>query len=86
MTLAQKIQKLLESELKPESIKTVIEMAEFLKFKESQNKWNEINESDLEYISAEEKAHIQKLKEKGEFIDQEDLLKELGINKDDIQS
>lgn len=45
MTLAQKIEQVLRDELKPESIKIVIEMAEFLKFKESQKKWNEINES-----------------------------------------
>lgn len=61
-------------------------MAEFLKFKESQRKWNEINESELEYITAQEQAHLEEVKEKGEFIDQDDLLKELGISKDDIQN
>ena len=49
MTLAKKIEQVLKDELKPENIKTVIEMAEFLKFKESQKKWNEINESEHEY-------------------------------------
>jgi len=38
MTLAKKIEQVLKDELKPENIKTVIEIAEFLKFKESQKK------------------------------------------------
>lgn len=79
MTLAQKIEKVLKNELKPEDIKTVIEMAEFLKFKDSQKKWKEINESEPEYITVEEEAHLEEVKVKGEFIDQDDLLKELGI-------
>lgn len=86
MTLAQKIEQVLKGELKPESIKTVIEMAEFLKFKENHKKWNEINEAEPEYITEQEQAHLEEVKAKGEFIDQEDLLKELGINKDDIQN
>lgn len=86
MTLTQKIEHVLRDELKPESIKTVIEMAEFLKFKESQKKWNEINESEPEYITAEEHTHLEEVKSKGEFVDQDDLLKELGINNDDIQN
>ena len=80
MTLAQKIEQVLKDELRPEDIKTVIEMAEFLKYKESQKKWNEINESEAEYITAEEQAHFKEVKEKGKFIDQEELLKELALN------
>jgi hypothetical protein len=86
MTIAQKIEKVLKDELKPENIKTVIEMAEFLKFKESQKKWNEINESEHEYLTEKEQSHLEEVKAKGEFIDQDDLLKELGINKDEIQN
>ena len=86
MTIAQKIEKVLKDELKPENIKTVIEMAEFLKFKESQKKWNEINESEPEYITEKEQTHLEEVKANGEFIDQDDLLKELGINKDEIQN
>ncbi len=37
MTLAEKIQELLKCELKPEKIKTVIDIVEFLKFKVNQN-------------------------------------------------
>jgi len=84
MTLAQKIEQVLKDELKPESIKTVIEMVEFLKFKESQKKWNEINKYEPEYITEEEQAHLEEVKAKGEFIDQNDLLKELGISEDEI--
>lgn len=86
MTLAQKIEQVLRDELKPESIKTVVEMAEFLKFKESQKKWNEINESEPEYLTTEDQTHLEEVKAKGEFIEQDDLLKELGISKDDIQN
>lgn len=86
MTLAQKIEQVLRDELKPESIKTVIEMAEFLKSKESQKMWNEINEYEPEYITEEQQTHLEEVKAKGEFIDQDDLLKELGIDKDDIQN
>ncbi len=86
MTLAKKIEQVLKGELRPESIKTVVEIAEFLKFKESQKKWNEINQSEPEYITTEEQAHLEEAKAKGEFVDQDDLLKELGINKDDIQN
>lgn len=86
MTLAQKIEQVLRDELKPESIKTVIEMAEFLKFKENQKKWDEINESETEYITTEEQTRLDEVKAKGEFIDQDDLLKELGIRNDDIQN
>lgn len=59
-------------------------MAEFLKFKEAQDKWNEINELEHEYITEEERLHLEDIKLKGEFIDQDDLLKELGINKNEI--
>jgi len=85
MTLAQKIEQVLKDELKPENIKTVIDLAEFLKFKERQKKWDEINESEHEYITAEEQAHLEEVKAKGQFIDQDELLKELGIIKDEIQ-
>jgi hypothetical protein len=84
MTLAQKIEQVLKDELKPESIKTVIDMAEFLKFKEGQKKWNEINETEHEYLTKEKHEYLQEVKANGEFIDQDDLLKELGISKDEI--
>ena len=70
----------------PENIKTVVEIAEFLKFKENQKKWNEINNLEPEYISAEEQSYIKEVKTKGEFIDQDELLKELGISEDEIQN
>lgn len=82
MTLAQRIEEILKDELKPESIKTVIEMAEFLKFKENQKKWCEINESEHEYITDDERAYLEKVKATGVFVNQEQLLKELGINQD----
>ncbi len=84
MTLAKKIEKILRDELRPENIKTVIDLAEFLKFKETQDKWNEINEREHEYITEEERLQLEEIKLKGEFIDQDDLLKELGINKNEI--
>lgn len=59
-------------------------MAEFLKLKESENLWNKINESENEYISEEERVRIEKIKLNGEFISEEDLLDELGINRDEI--
>ena len=77
MTLA-KNWKILRDEPRPENIKTVIDLAEFLKFKETQDKWNEINEREHEYITEEERLQLE-AKLKGEFIDQDDLLKELGI-------
>ncbi|KUO62909.1 MAG: hypothetical protein APF84_13160, partial [Gracilibacter sp. BRH_c7a] len=64
---------------------TVIEIAEFLKFKETQQQWNKINESEPEYITEEERANLNDLKSKGEFIKQRDLLNELGIYEDEIQ-
>lgn len=54
-----------------------------MKFKESRIVWNTINEAEHEYIS-EEDQHLEEIKINGEFIDQDDLLKELGINKDEI--
>ncbi|SHI16193.1 hypothetical protein [Sporanaerobacter acetigenes] len=84
MTLAKKIEKILKDELRPENIKTVIDLAEFLKFKETQDKWDEINELEHEYITEEERLQLEESKLKGEFIDQDDLLKELGINKNEI--
>lgn len=84
VTLAEKIQKILKDELKPENIKTVIEMAEFLKFRENQSIWDKINEAENEYISEEEHRRIEKIKLNGEFIGQDDLIKELGINEDEI--
>ncbi len=84
MTLAKKIEKILKDELRPENIKTVIDLAEFLKFKETQDKWNKINELEHEYITEEERLQLEEIKLKGEFIDQDDLLRELGINKNEI--
>lgn len=84
MTLSKKIEEVLKDELKPENIKTVIDLAEFLKFKENQNLWSKINEGENEYISEEEHLRIEEIKLNGEFVTQDDLLKELGINKDEI--
>ncbi|HZK27227.1 MAG TPA: hypothetical protein VFD00_06790 [Thermoclostridium sp.] len=84
MTLAKKIEEILRNELRPENIKTVIDMAEFLKFRENQNIWDKINETDVEYISEEEYLRIEEIKLNGEFIDQDSLLRELEINKDEI--
>lgn len=84
MTLAKKIEQILKDELKPEHIKTVIDIAEFLKFKENQNIWDKINESKIEYISEEERKRVEELRLNGEYVSQVDLLKELGINGDEI--
>jgi len=86
MTLAQKIEQILKDELKPENIKTIIDLAEIFKVRESQNKWDEINESEHEFITAEEQSHLEEVKEKGQFIDQDEVLRELGINQDEIQN
>ncbi|MGD9567081.1 MAG: hypothetical protein AB7V48_01965 [Sedimentibacter sp.] len=84
MTLAKKIEQLLKDELKPENIKTVIDIAEYLKLKEKQSIWDKINESEKEYLSEEERNYIEELKSNSDFINQDDLLKELGINADEI--
>jgi len=84
MTLAKKIEELLKDELEPENVKTIINIAEYLKFKETQDIWDKINESEHEYISEKELKLIEKIKSQGEFISQEELLEELGINGDEI--
>lgn len=84
MTLAKKIEEVLKNELKPESIKTLIDMAEFLKFKENQKLWIKTNELENEYISEDDYRSIEEIKVNGEFIQQDDLIKELGINKNEI--
>jgi hypothetical protein len=84
MTLAKKIKEILKGELKPENVKTIIDIAEFLKFKETQSRWNKINEAEHEYVLVTELKHLEDIKSSGEFIDQDDLLAELGINKDEI--
>ena len=84
MSLARKIEEVLKNELKPESIRTVIEMAEFLKYKENQKLWLKINESEHEYITDDEQSYQDKIKTTGEVLSQEELLKELGINQDEI--
>lgn len=83
MTLAKKIEQILKDELEPENIKTVIDLTEFLKFKENQNKWNEINEMEHEYITEAERIKLEEIKLGGVFIDQDDFLKELGISEDE---
>jgi len=80
MTLSKKIQEMLKDELRPENIKTVIDIAEFLKLKENQSLWANIDEADAEYISKEEYLRIEKIKSNGEFINQDTLLKELDID------
>lgn len=80
MTLAKKIEELLKDELEPENIKTIIDMAEFLKMKEKQNIWRKIDEADTEYISKEEYLRIEEIKLNGEFINQDTVLKELDID------
>ena len=84
MTLEKKIRQILKDELKPENITTIIHMTEFLKFKESENIWSEINKSEHEYMPEEETKRLEELKLNGEFIDQDNLLKELGISQDEI--
>ncbi len=80
MTLAKKIKEILKDELRPENIKTVIDIAEFLKLKENKNTWEKIDEEETEYISKEEYLRIEEIKLNGEFINQETLLKELDID------
>ncbi len=84
MTLAKKIEETLKGELAPEDIKTVIDIAEFLKSKRDKLVWDKINESESEYVSKEENRRLEEIKADGEFINQEDVLKELGISKDEI--
>jgi hypothetical protein len=84
MSLAKKIEKMLKDELAPEDIKTVIDIAEFLKLKKDTLLWDKINESEPEYISDEENRQLEEIKGEGEFISQEDVLKKLGITKDDL--
>jgi hypothetical protein len=86
MTLAKKIEQLLKGELRSENIKIVIELTEFLKYKESQKIWNEVNEDEPEYLTQEERERFEEVKAKGEFLDQDEILKELGINEDEIQN
>ena len=45
---------------------------------------SEINNSDHEYISEEETKRLEEIKLSGEFIGQENLLKELEISQDEI--
>ncbi len=80
MTLAKKIKEVLKDELRPENIKTVIDIAEFLKLKENKNTWEKIDEEETEYISKEEYLRIEEIKLNGEFINQKTLLKELDID------
>ena len=84
MTLAKKLEEVLKRNLKSENIKTVVDLVEFLKYKEDQIRWHQINESEHEYITEEEENDIDKAKYEGEYISEEDLLKELGINKDEV--
>lgn len=69
MTLAKRIEEILKDELNPESIKTVIDIAEFLKFKEDKIIWDTINEEEHEYISERERQDLEEIKTNGEFID-----------------
>lgn len=84
MTLAKKIEEILKDELMPENIKTVIDIAEFLKLKENQSMWGKIDEADAEYISKEEYLRIEEIKLNGEFINQDTLLKELDIDEYEV--
>lgn len=80
MTLAKKIEELLKDELKPENIKTIIDLAEFLKLKEKQSIWKKVDGGDREYISKEEYLNIEDIKANDEFINQDAVLKELDID------
>lgn len=84
MTLAKKIEEILKDELRPENIKTVIDIAEFLKLKENQSMWGKIDEADAEYTSKEEYLRIEEIKLNGEFINQDTLLKELDIDEYEV--
>ena len=84
MTLAKRIEQLLKDELKPENIKTVIDIAEFLKLKEKQSIWKKVDEEDHEYMSKEECLRIEEIKLNGEFIDQSIFLKELDIDENEV--
>ena len=84
MTLAKKIEEMLKDELAPEDIKTLIDVAEFLKLKRDKLLWDRINESEPEYVSEDENRRLEEIKADGEFINQGDVLKELGISKDEL--
>ena len=84
MTLAKKIEEILKDELAPEDIKTLIDIAEFLKLKRDKLLWDRINESEPEYVSEDENRRLEEIKADGEFINQGDVLKELGISKDEL--
>lgn len=56
-----------------------------LTFKEKQHIWDKIDQSEHEHISEEERQRLEALKLQGEFIAQEDFLKE-EISESEIQS
>lgn len=60
----------------------ISEVAELMKFKKDKVDWHAINESEHEFISEDERQYLEEIKINGEFIDQEELLKELEINKE----
>lgn len=84
MTLAKRIEEVLKDELTPEDVKTVVDFAEFLKLKKDKLLWAKINEAEPEYISEEDKKYMNSLRPDGEFIEHEDVLKELGISEDEV--
>lgn len=59
-------------------------MTEFLKFKESQNIWSKINQSEHECISEGEIQRLEEIKLNGEFIGGDNLLKELEISRGEV--
>ncbi len=58
MGIAKKLKLLLQDHLKDESIKTVVELVEFLKFKENEEKFQGIDESDVDTDAIDEQPQL----------------------------
>lgn len=55
------------------------------KIEKLQKRWEQINEAPPEYVTQQEMKQIEELKDKGEYISQEKLLEELGIEEDEMR-
>ena len=61
-----------------------MDMTKTLTYKVVQSIWHKIDKAEREYIPDEKYRHVEELKSKGDTISQDDLLKELRIDKGEI--
>jgi len=75
IVLAHQIEGFLKGKMKDENIKVVAEIVDFLKYKEEQDKWEQIDQGEQETLTPDELKELEEIKSNTEYLSLDGALK-----------